>query len=73
MGGDISLVPLLVGMGATEISVGAHLLPVVRVAIRHLSYEECRAMAQKALQAEDSATIRSLSHTLALKSYPQLF
>ncbi len=73
MGGDISLVPLLVGLGATEISVGAHLLPVVRVAIRHLNYEECRTMAEQALQAEDSITIRRLSHELALKSYPQLF
>ncbi len=73
MGGDINLVPLLVGLGATEISVGTHLLPVIRVAIRHLSYEECRNMAQQALRAEDSATIRELSHCLALKSYPQLF
>ncbi len=73
MGGDISLVPLLVGLGATEISVGTHLLPVVRVAIRHLNYEECRAMAEQALQAEDSVTIRRLSHELAMKSYPQLF
>lgn len=73
MGGDISLVPLLVGLGATEISVGTHLLPIVRVAIRHLNYEECRAMAEQALQAEDSATIRRLSHELALRSYPQLF
>ncbi len=73
MGGDINLVPLLVGLGATEISVGTHLLPVIRVAIRHLNYEECRNMAQQALQAEDSATIRELSHCLALKSYPQLF
>ena len=73
MGGDISLVPLLVGLGATEISVGTHLLPIVRIAIRHLNYEECRTMAQQALQAEDSATIRELSHRLALKSYPQLF
>ncbi len=73
MGGDISLVPLLVGLGATEISVGTHLLPIVRVAIRHLNYEECRAMAERALQAEDSATIRRLSHELALRSYPQLF
>ncbi len=73
MGGDISLVPLLVGLGATEFSVGTHLLPLVRVAIRQLNYQECRAMAQKALLAEDSATIRALSHSLALKSYPQLF
>ena len=73
MGADINLVPLLVGLGATEISMGTHLLPVVRFAIRSLDYEECRIMAQKALLAEDSATIRNLSRDIALKSYPQLF
>ena len=73
MGGDLNVLPLLVGLGATEISVGTHLLPVVRVAIRHLNYLECKAMAQQALQAEDSVTIRSLSRDVALKSYPELF
>lgn len=73
MGGDLNMLPLLVGLGATEISVGTHLLPVVRVAIRHLNYEECKSMAQYALQAEDSMTIRSLSRSMALKSYPDLF
>ena len=73
MGADIKLLPLLVGLGATELSVGTHLLPLVRYAIRHLNYEECREMAEKALQAEDSYTIRALSKTLAMKSYPGLF
>ena len=73
MGGDITLVPLLVGLGATELSVGSHLLPLIRFAIRHLNYEECRAMAQQALQAEDSRTIRALSKSVALRAYPNLF
>ena len=73
MGGDITLLPLLVGLGATELSVGTHVLPVIRFAIRHLNYEECRRMAQLALQAEDSRTIRALSKAVALQSYPNLF
>ena len=73
MGADIKLLPLLVGLGATELSVGTHLLPLVRYAIRHLNYEECRAMADEALRAEDSYTIRALAKTLAVKSYPGLF
>lgn len=73
MGGDITLLPLLVGLGATELSVGTHLLPLVRCAIRNLNYAECCDMAQKALQAEDSITIRTLSRELAIKSYPSLF
>jgi len=73
MGGDINLVPLLVGLGATELSVGTHLLPLIRYAIRHLNYAECRAMADEALRAEDSQTIRNLSLSLARRSYPRLF
>lgn len=73
MGGDITLLPLLVGLGATELSVGTHVLPVIRFAIRHLNYEECCRMAQLALQAEDSRTIRALSKAVALQSYPNLF
>ena len=73
MGGDITLVPLLVGLGATELSVGAHLLPLIRFAIRHLNYEECRQMAQQALLAEDSHSIRALSKSVAKRSYPGLF
>lgn len=73
MGSDISLVPLLVGLGASELSVGTHLLPLIRYAIRHLNYAECRAMTDKALCAEDSYTIRALSQELARASYPELF
>jgi phosphotransferase system enzyme I (PtsI) len=53
--------------------VGAHILPLIRFAIRHLNYEECREMAELALQAEDSRTIRALSKDVALRSYPNLF
>ncbi len=73
MGADISLVPLLVGLGVAELSVGTHLLPIVRYAIRHLNYEECRAMAQQALLAEDSYSIRDLSKEVAMRAYPSLF
>lgn len=73
MGADITLIPLLVGLGAKALSCGTHLLPLVRFAIRHLNYAECRAMAEQALQAEDSRTIRALSKALALRSYPNLF
>lgn len=73
MGGDITLLPLLVGLGATELSVGTHLLPLVRFGIRRLNYAECRAMAEQALQAEDSYTIRALSREVAERSYPELF
>ncbi len=73
MAADINVVPLLLGLGVSELSVGTHLLPVIRYAIRNLNYAECREMAKKALKAEDSTTIRKLSRELAQRSYPSLF
>ena len=73
MAGDITLLPLLIGLGATSMSVGVHLVPIIRYAIRNLDYGQCRDMAQKALQAPNSRTIVDLSTALARKSYPALF
>lgn len=73
MAGDVMLLPLLIGLGVSQISVGIHLVPVVRYAIRHLDYGHCRAMAQQALKAPDSNTILGLSTETARKSYPSLF
>lgn len=70
---DIRLLPLFVGMGAQELSVGVNVVPVIRYAIRALNFEECRAMVKKALLAPDSNTIMQLSKELAVKSYPTLF
>jgi len=72
-GSDLSLVPLLVGLGADELSVGTHCAPLIRYAIRHLNYEECKEVARKSLSASDSLTIRNFSRDLAMKSYPKLF
>lgn len=71
--GDITLLPLLVGLGATSMSVGVHLVPIIRYAIRNLDYGQCREMAGKALCAPNSRTIVNLSLALARESYPALF
>ena len=73
MAGDITLLPLLVGLGATSMSVGVHLVPIIRYAIRNLDYGQCREMAGKALCAPNSRTIVNLSLALARESYPALF
>ena len=67
------MLPLLIGLGATSMSVGVHLVPIIRYAIRNLDYGQCRDMAQKALQAPNSRAIVDLSTALARKSYPALF
>lgn len=72
-GSDLSLVPLLVGLGAHELSVGTHCAPLIRYAIRHLNYEDCKEVARLSLLASNSLAIRTLSRDLAMKSYPKLF
>lgn len=73
MAGDILLLPLLIGLGARELSVGVHLVPVIRYAIRNLNYRACREMAEMAIKAPDSNTVLKLSSGLAHESYPSLF
>ena len=70
---DIQLLPLLVGMGVKELSVGVNVVPVIRYAIRALSYEACQQLVQEALKAPDSNTVLALSKELAMQSYPKLF
>ena len=52
---NLSLIHILIGLCATSMSVGVHLVPIIRYAIRNLDYGQCRDMAQKALQAPNRA------------------
>jgi phosphotransferase system enzyme I (PtsI) len=73
MAGDISLTPLLIGLGVEELSVGPQQVPSIRKAIRSLSHAECSVMADDALKASLSADIYQLTSSLAKKYYPDLF
>jgi len=73
MAGDISLTPLLIGLGVEELSVGPHQVPSVRKAIRSLSHAQCSAMADDALKATYSADILRLTRDMAKQHYADLF
>ncbi|MEP4076663.1 phosphoenolpyruvate--protein phosphotransferase [Haloferula sp.] len=72
MAGDITLTPLLLGLGVEELSVGPHQVPRVRRAIRALNHAECSAMAEEALKTSLSLDILDLTSSLASKYYPEL-
>jgi phosphotransferase system enzyme I (PtsI) len=72
MAGDISLTPLLIGLGVEELSVGPQQVPRVGHAIRSLSYAECAAMSDEALRHPRSKGILELSLALARKHYGEL-
>ena len=52
--------PLLVGLGVDELSVGAARVGAVRRAVRQLDYEEARRLAEFALRAAGAAEVKGL-------------
>jgi phosphoenolpyruvate-protein kinase (PTS system EI component) len=62
---DPLTVPLLVGLGADELSVGAARVGAVRAWIRALDHSQTVALAHAALEASDAAAVERLARALA--------
>lgn len=60
LAGDLSAVPVLLGLGADELSVDIPLVPAVKARVRELDLAACRDTARQALEAEDGAAVRAL-------------
>jgi phosphotransferase system enzyme I (PtsI) len=72
MASDLSLTPLLVGLGIDELSVGTHMLPSIKKAISSLSHTDCAEMMNSILSAPSSPDILELSENMAKLRYPEL-
>ncbi len=72
MAGDLTMLPLLVGLGLDELSVGAPVVPLVKHAVRKLSYAECRDLATKCLQVGETSEIVRLCSEAANAAYPDV-
>ena len=72
MAGDIALTPLLVGLGFTELSVGASQIPRVKHAIRTLDASECRDLVRRALSLRHHGEILARSRQMARSYYAEL-
>jgi phosphocarrier protein FPr len=60
LAGDPQAVPVLVGLGVSELSASVPIVPAVKAQVRGLSLEECRGTARLALEAADGAEVRAL-------------
>ena len=72
MGGDISVTPLLIGLGVDELSCGAAVIPRVKRAICSLSLSACRSLAESALKADTGAAVLALCEEVTRAHYPEL-
>ena len=72
MAADVALIPLLLGLGMDELSVGATSVPRVKAAVQNLSVPECQALVSEALQMQTPAEILKRCLELASKRYGDL-
>jgi phosphoenolpyruvate-protein kinase (PTS system EI component) len=62
---DPEAVPLLIGMGVTELSVPGATVAETKALVRTLDLSKCRAVAAQALTAPDAAAVRALVSSLS--------
>ena len=72
MGGDISVTPLLIGLGVDELSCGAAVLPRVKRAICSLSMAACRSLAESALKSDTGTAVLAQCEEVARAHYQEL-
>jgi phosphoenolpyruvate-protein phosphotransferase len=62
---EAAAVPLLIGLGVTELSVPVAMVAETKALVRTLDLTECRATAQTALAAPDAIAVRALVENAA--------
>src|SRR5213075_2128057 len=72
MAGDISLVPLLLGLGMDELSAGATLVPRVKRAVQSLDIPVCLQLVEDALKLQTPADILKRCLEVAHERYGDL-
>ena len=61
MAGDAQAVPILIGLGVDELSVSVPAVAAVKAQVRGLSFEACRDLAARALDAGTEAEVRAMT------------
>jgi len=73
MAGELTLIPLLLGLGMDELSAAPPTVPQIKFLIRRLKISEARELAKFALECESSMEILERCTALAKRSAPELF
>ena len=72
MARDVATIPILIGLGMDELSVGATSVPRVKMAVRSLAVPECQELVDEVLRLQTSSEILGRCMDLATKRYSDL-
>lgn len=72
MASEITLTPLLIGLGVDELSTGAALVPRVKRAVQSLDVGICLALAEEVQRLDCSTAILERCEAVARAHYPEL-
>jgi phosphotransferase system enzyme I (PtsI) len=72
MAGEITLTPLLIGLGVDELSASPGLVPRVKKAVQTLDSQECAALLAEVRDFSSAAEIFSRCESIARQHYPEL-
>ena len=73
MAGDLAAVPLLLGLGVSELSVTPSMVPRVKMLIRSIEMSEARKLAEFALDSDSPKEILARAEALAKAAVPSFF
>jgi len=72
MGADPLLAPLLIGLGVDELSVAPSAVPPVKDAIRSVTFQQARQLADESLRCETAVEVLELCRKLTREAAPEL-
>jgi phosphoenolpyruvate-protein phosphotransferase (PTS system enzyme I) len=73
MAGDPLYLPILLGLGVTELSMNHMSIPMVKKVIRLISYKETQEMARQALEMETVEEINEFAVQEMNRRFPEIF
>ncbi|GAB4178949.1 MAG: phosphoenolpyruvate--protein phosphotransferase [Terrimicrobiaceae bacterium] len=71
--GDITMTPLLVGLGLDELSASSKMVPRVKRAVQSLHTPACAELVAEVLSCEQGSEVIAKSEAMARRLYPELF
>ena len=72
MASDVTLTPMLVGLGIDELSAVASAVPRVKRAIQALNYEETRGLVSRFIESETAEANQQELLAIAQRLYPEI-